>query len=479
MNRLASLSFVLVSGPEPAFAPRIRRSALALLCFAVLAALVMNSAAIAQPKPWDGASIVRDPEWQKHFLGSYGFLSGAEPEIKPSELEVLKEVIELMKSNPRTAATVLEQRSGANSSAALDFILANLRFQNGETTKAVTSYEHALEKFPDFRRAHKNLGLLMVQVNDFQGAAQHLTRAIELGERDGRAYGLLGYTYLNRENFVAAESAYRNAVLQQPDSKDWLLGLARSLTAQQKHQEAVALFASILEEHPEDAAAWKLQANAYLGMDQPLAAAVNLEAVRMLGKADAATLQLLGDIYMNAGIADLAKEAYLAGIQADRNGTRFETAYRAADLLYRAQAKAEASEMLGTIRKRYGKSLGSQDELQLMTLEAKVARALGRKKEAARILETIVERDGTRGEALLELARHHRDAGNEQRALLLLERAAKLEAFEYPALIERAQMRVAAREYDDAAKVLRQALRLKREPRIERFLAQVESATRN
>ena len=45
--------------------------------------------AAAQGKPWSGASIVRDPEWQKSFLGSYGFLSGAEPDIKPSEIEVL------------------------------------------------------------------------------------------------------------------------------------------------------------------------------------------------------------------------------------------------------------------------------------------------------------------------------------------------------------------------------------------------------
>ena len=38
--------------------------------------------ATAQRKPWSGSSIVRDPEWQARFLGSYGFLSGAEPESR-------------------------------------------------------------------------------------------------------------------------------------------------------------------------------------------------------------------------------------------------------------------------------------------------------------------------------------------------------------------------------------------------------------
>jgi Flp pilus assembly protein TadD len=319
----------------------------------------------------------------------------------------------------------------------------------------------------------------MVQVNEFDGAVEHLTRAIELGERDGRAYGLLGYCYVNLESYLAAEVAYRNAILQQPNSRDWQLGLARALNAQEKYAESAALFSAFLEKHPKDASAWKLQANAFLGLDQPMAAAVNLEAVRMLGEADASTLQLLGDIYMNEGIADLAKEAYLEVIRTDEKGARFETAFRAADLLHRGQADREASQMLSSIDKRYGGKLSADDELRLMTLKAKVKRSQGDAKGAARLLEQIVQRDGTRGEALLELARYHRDQGNDQRALLLLERAQKLEAFEYTAIVERAQFYVGRREYDRAAGLLRQALRIKREPRIERFLARVESATRS
>ena len=182
---------------------------------------------------------------------------------------------------------------------------------------------------------------------------------------------------------------------------------------------------------------------------------------------------------MNEGIADLAKEAYLEVIRTDEKGARFETAFRAADLLHRGQADREASQMLSSIDKRYGGKLSADDQLRLMTLKAKVKRSQGDAKGAARLLEQIVERDGTRGEALLELARYHRDQGNDQRALLLLERAQKLEAFEYTAIVERAQFYVGRRDYDRAAGLLRQALRIKREPRIERFLARVERATRS
>jgi len=318
----------------------------------------------------------------------------------------------------------------------------------------------------------------MVQMNVYDGAIEHLTRAIELGDRDGRTYGLLGYCYINRDNPLSAEEAYRTAVLQQPDSKDWQLGLARSLLALEKFEEATALFSTILAKNPEDASIWKLQANAFIGLDQPLAAAVNLEALRMLGKADISSLVLLGDIYMNEGIRDLAKEAYLAAIEKDREGTQFRAAYRAADLLYRSAAYAQSAEILASIDRRYAKNLGEEEALELMTLRARLARAQGREAEAVAILDEIVERDGTRGDALLELARYHRDQGNEQRAMLLLERAQNLPGFEYEALIEQAQFLVTSGDYEKAANLLRQALRIKAEPRVERFLARVEGAVR-
>ena len=198
----------------------------------------------------------------------------------------------------------------------------------------------------------------------------------------------------------------------------------------------------------------------------------------MLGQADASSLQLLGDIYMNEGVNDLAKEAYLAVIERDTKRAQYKAAFRAADLLNRAQAHRDARSLLDTIRKHYGSSLDRDRDLELATLEAKVERALGNESEAAKLLEEIVEKDGTRGGALLELAQYHVERGNEQRALLLFERAQKLERFEYQAFIAEAQFRVEKREYDRAASLLKRALQIKSEPRVERFLARVEQASR-
>lgn len=438
---------------------------------ALLLASAVGAAAL------DEREILNDPEWKRRFLGSYGFLSGAEPEIRADELNLLRDVIDLMKANPRAAATMLESQIGEGSSASLDFILANLEFQNGRLEQAEAHYRNALKKFPDFRRGHKNLGLLLVQQGKHGEAVGHLTRAVELGDRDGRNFGLIGYCYINLDNPLVAEEAYRSAILQEPETRDWKLGLARALLAMEQYKEAVALFGSLIDEDPEDWTSWMLQANAFIGLDQPTAAAVNLEAVRMLGKAETSSLVLLGDIYMNEGMTDLATSAYQEVIERDAKGVRFETAVRAGDLLLRSGAHEDAARILGSIDTRY-KGLSKDSQLEVLTLKARLARAQGRKKEAAELLESIVSQDGTRGDALLELAAYYHEKGEAERAVLLLEQAQNLRDYEYRALLEHAKFKVAARDYRAAAELLRSALEIEREPRVERFLARVEQAVR-
>ena len=448
-----------------------------LSCLVLLVVCAAAPMASAQYQPWDGAKVIDDPEWRKRFLGGYGFLSGAEPEIRADELTMLREVVELMRVNPRAAATMLEGQLGPDSSASLDFVLANLQFQNGELDAAVERYRAALEKFPDFRRAHKNLGLLMVQQGDFSAALVHLSRAVELGDRDGRNYGLIGYGYINLGNHLAAEVAYSNAILQDPDTRDWKLGLARSLLAMNRYREAISLFESLIGEQPDDPTLWLLQANAYIGLDEPMEAAVNLETVRMMGKAPNSSLVLLGDIYMNAGMSEFARSAYVEVIESDQGASEFETAYRAAELLVRAGSHAEAEKVIDSMERRY-EQLAEADELRVLTLKGKVARAQGKQEVAARLLESIVERDGTRGDALLELAAYYDGKGDRESALMLIERAQKLDEFEYAALLAHAQLRVSAKEYAEAATLLRRAIQIKREPRVERYLVVVDQAIR-
>lgn len=123
------------------------------------------------------------------------------------------------------------------------------------------------------RRAHKNLGLVLVQNNKLKEAIPAIFKALALGDVDGRSYGLLGYSYLTQQFYYPAEAAYRQAILMQPKVRDWKLGLARCLIETQDVTAAIALFdTSLLKEESDNADFWLLQANAFLGKGETLAA---------------------------------------------------------------------------------------------------------------------------------------------------------------------------------------------------------------
>jgi len=441
----------------------------------LLAATVATHASIAQSNI--NSQLWSDPTFVNEFLGSYGFLAGAEPPLSEEEKEGLRNLIDLIKASPAAAIQALEPQITKSSSAAFDFILANLYFQEANLAKAETYYTNAVVKHPDFRRAYKNLGLVQVQQGNFDKAIKTISKAMELGEVDGRSYGLLGYGYLTQEKYYPAEAAYRQAILMQPDVTDWKIGLARCLLETERYADAIAIFETLLIEEPTNADYWLLQANAYLGNDQPLVAAKNLDVVRRLGKAELSTLTLLGDIYMNADAAELALESYLAASEL-ATPSDSSALIRAAQLLNQTGNEDEAETMITKIRSQIGEGLSEDDELTLLNMEAKIARAQGDAEAAADLLTQIIERDALNGEAIIELANFYADQGEMAKAINRYEQAQKIEAYERKALVAHAQARVRNEEYVEALPLLRRALQLESDSNLEDYANRVERAAR-
>ena len=419
-----------------------------------------------------------DPSFVKEFVGSYGFLAGYEPPISDGEKEALRSLIDLIKVSPKVAIKQLEPQVTSDSSAAFDFILANLYFQGGNLAKAEQYYSNAVVKHPDFRRAYKNLGLVQVQNGDYSKAIKTLSKAMELGEVDGRAYGLLGYGYLTEERYYPAEAAYRQAIILQPDNKDWRVGLAQCLLQTERYADAVALFDTLIKEDPDNSDFWLLQSNAYIGKGDSLAAAKNIEIVRRMSKADLSTLTLLGDIYMNNENADLALEAYLAAADlATADDAR--SLIRAAELLTRTGNYDQAIVMIKKSRDTLGANLDEKQELQLLNLQAKIARVQDDDEAAVQLLTQIVERDALNGDAIIELANYYAETGDMAKATNRYEQAEKIDAFEREALIAHAQTLVRNGDYRKAVPLLRRALQIKADGNLEDYADRVERAARN
>jgi len=249
-----------------------------------------------------GVSIWNDPVFKKQFIASYGINSEVEPRVTAEEIAVLEKIRPLMAEDLKKAEGALRRQIKPESSAILDFTLGSIYFQQDNMIDAQENYLKAITKFPNFRRAWRNVGLIYVRSGKYDEAINAFTRMIELGGGDAYSFGLLGFAYASKQDYQAAEAAYRNALLLQPDNTDWRLGITRCVFKQQKFEDAATLLEVLIARYPDKPDFWSLQAQAYLGMKQPLKAAENLEAVDHLGKSTPDSLHTLGDIYLSENL---------------------------------------------------------------------------------------------------------------------------------------------------------------------------------
>lgn len=420
--------------------------------------------------------IWNDPVFKKRFVESYMAETEIEPRVTLDERDEMEKVLELISADKMDeAAKRLDKGRSRDkaASAVFDFTLANIYFQQEKLKEAAAAYRIAVDKYPKFRRAWKNLGLIYIRQGQFEKSLPALTRVIELGGGDAITYGLLGYAYSSVGNDLSAESAYRLAILLDPVTLDWKMGLARSLFKQERYAEAVALCDRLVAEQPERADLWLLQANAYIGLNQPLKAAEIYELVDRLGQSSVDSLNMLGDIYINEELYVLAVKSYLRSMdQAPDN--KPDRVIRAAKVLAGRNAFEETRQLLDKIESVYGERLEAADQKDLLKLRARLAVAEGAGDEEARVLEQIVELDPLDGEALILLGQHAARTGDRDKAVFYYERAAAIEAYEADAKVRHAQLLVGETKYDEALPLLRRAQQIKPRDNIQEYLEQVE-----
>ena len=435
--------------------------------------LALTGPVCAQTKE-ELAVIWNDPTFQKQFIGSYGMNADVEPRVTPEEVKILEKVRPMMADDLSEAEATLRKAMKDDSSAVLDFTLGSICFQQDKMIDALSNYRHAVDKFPSFRRAWRNIGLINARNGHYEDAITAFTKMIELGGGDAYSYGLLGFAYAALSDFQAAEVAYRNALLLQPENTEWRLGLTRCVFREEKFEDAATLLEGLIERYPDKSEFWMLQAHTFLGMKQPLRAAENLEAVAQLGKATVDSLHTLGDIYVSENLLDLATDAYLRAIDIDHQQP-LARPLRAVEVLAARGAFKQSRQIAARIKDAWGTQIEEKDRRKLLKIEARLSMAEGNgSAETAVVLEAIIKLDPLDGEALMLLGQHYFRQGEPDRAIFYYERAASIEAFEVNACIRHAQVLVSMNRYSDAIPLLRRAQEIKPRDDVARYLEQVD-----
>jgi tetratricopeptide (TPR) repeat protein len=434
--------------------------------------------------PWD------DPEFQKRIVGAFGINSRVEPLPTPEEESYLSEVIPLIEKEPEQAAASLQEAlvrtpediagNVPEVSARFDFILANIRFQQGRLSDAARSFREAIRKFPDYMTAHKQLGIIFVKAGRYPDGIPHLTKAIQLGLTEPAAYGLLGSAYFGTGQFVAAEGAFRNAILLDPALPAWKLGLIQALFSLERYSDVVALAGSMIKEKPDDDKLWLIQANAYVGNKQMLEAAANYELLDGMGKLPANEQNTLAAIYVNEGLLGLAADTYLKAYEKVPDGN-VEGPLRAVEILMARDGANEASRLLTRVKESAPSDLPADARHRLMRIEAKIHLSSGRSGEAEHVLKTLIDEDPLDGEARLMLGKYYEELPEPEndKALALYEEAASLESFEAEAKVKSARLLARLQRYEDAIPLLKRAQELKPQDYVADFLEKLEEHVRN
>lgn len=423
------------------------------------------------------ASIWNEPDFQRRLLGSYGFASDFEPRMTPEEQAAYREkIVPLLKDDARKALSALDPLRKPGATAVFDFTAGNIYFQSDDLTNAVQCFEQALAKFPDYRRAQKNLGFALMRDGKYDAAGKALARTIALGGGDSKVYGLLGFAYLSQSRFASAEAAYHQALVFEPDNMDFRLGAVRCALATGNYDHALAMLEELLRQRPEKEQLWVLQANIYVQKEQPLKAAISLEMLRRQGKATPQNLYLLGDLYLAQEIRELALAAYVEAIEKD-GGQSPGRAIRALQILANRSAWDEMGKLVAKVRAN-STSLSEADELKLLKLESKMALATGSGVEAIQVLERIIARNPLDGEALLMAGDYYAKNDQREKADFRYDTASKLQGFEADAWVKRAQLLVQSQKYAQAAELLHKAQKAKPRDNVQRYLEKVEQLAR-
>jgi tetratricopeptide (TPR) repeat protein len=263
------------------------------------------------------------------------------------------------------------------------------------------------------------------------------------------------------------------ARLMDPARIDWKLGMAESFFRQQRFNDAIALFSTLISENPDRADLWMAQGEALVRTNQSMKAAENFEMVDRLGGSTSSSLNNLGDIYATQELFDLAVSAYDRALKKDPSGNP-ERCMRAVKYMSAQGALKESKLLLATIEELMADRFDVAQRKDLLKLKARIAVAEDATDEEAAILKEVVDLDPLDGDALLLLGQHATRNGDPEKAIFYFERAAGVEAFEADARVRHAQVLVGQGKYAEAIPLLKRAQGLKPRDNIQDFLEKVE-----
>lgn len=119
--------------------------------------------------------------------------------------------------------------------------LANVYYDLGQKEESIRTFEDAISKEEDKTikaDLYYNLGILNMEMGEFDAAEDNFYWANDLNPDDTEALLRMAQTFERAEKWRKAEKFYRELIAEDPDVKEYFLGMVRVLMQQGKPDEA-------------------------------------------------------------------------------------------------------------------------------------------------------------------------------------------------------------------------------------------------
>jgi len=118
----------------------------------------------------------------------------------------------------------------------------------GRDTEAVDAYRAAIRIKPHYTRAKVNLAVKLTGLDQLDEAIRLYNEVLDRDDTYTLAWSNLGLAYLRTKQSALAEEAFRKVVSLDPEDSNGKLYLARSLLAQNKHEEAISRLTEAIDQ---------------------------------------------------------------------------------------------------------------------------------------------------------------------------------------------------------------------------------------
>ncbi len=417
-----------------------------------------------------------EPDPDRIINASMQFLKDREPEVTAEENAFYESALE---QDPAAAIEFIEglianPKADRPASPAFHVLLGNLYYASGAVAKAEASYRKAVERYPAFRRAWTNLGILYYAQDRHAEAIPCFTEAVTLGARESTTLGMLGECLEATADAVGAEVAYIQALAGDPGNTRWMEGLLRVYLDARQNARAEVMVRKLIDEDPGETRHWLTYAKLMQADGRKLEAIALLEQTVAMGIAGDQELGELTGLYADHQLVPEAMASY-GKIQEGSAALDDSRVLQLARMRIARSEWDQAQALLDGIKPRLADAL--RPEFLLTQADLLSAR---REWPAARAkLEELLRSDPMNGTALVALGRTYTAEGNDAHATLAFELAIQTREGARPARIELAHIELRNRHFEKSASHLEIALALEKNQDLELILERIRGLVPN